>query len=81
MEKFVLYMDDTGFNAHEKTSKVLQQEKGSFVGLLVSKEQEAWLECVIADLCDNLRRRFNADEFHFTDLYFRKKPFENIQFE
>ena len=81
MEKFVLYMDDTGFNAHEKASKTLQQEEGTFVGVLVSKEQEAWLDMLIGDLCDNLRKKFNTTEFHFTDLYFRKKPFENIQFD
>lgn len=81
MEKFVLYMDDTGFNAHEKASETLQKEEGTFVGFLVSKEQEVWLDMLIGDLCDNLRKKYGTTEFHFTDLYFRKKPFENIQFD
>ena len=80
MQEFILYIDDTSFNQKEKNSPVLQQEQVTYAGILINKELELHLNNILNGLCNVLNQNYGVNEFHFTEIYNRKKPFENIQF-
>ena len=79
--EYVLYVDDTGFNANKKNSKVLQSEIVTYAGVLVNKELEPHLTTIMQNLCSLLKQRYSTTEFHFTDIYNRREPYQNIQFD
>lgn len=66
--EYVLYVDDTGFNANQKNSKVLQSEIVTYAGVLVNKELELHLTTIMQNLCSLLKQRYSTTEFHFTDI-------------
>lgn len=78
-KKFTLYLDDTGFNAFEKKSDVLQKELATYAGVLIPNDLIPILEGHMNTLCGLLKQRFGTEEFHFTEIYNRKKEFANIE--
>lgn len=81
MNNFILYLDDTGFNAHEKYSKALKNECGTYVGIIVPVEQVEGLQKIISGLGEILKNKYDVSEFHFTDIYngagkFKEMPAE-----
>lgn len=77
-KKFTLYLDDTGFNAFEKKSDVLQKELATYAGVLIPNDLIPILQSHMDELCRLLKLRFGTDEFHFTEIYNRKNNFANI---
>lgn len=76
MKKYNLYFDDTGFNAHEKQSERLKSEQGTYVGVIIPTESVEALTIVINGMSKLLKDKYGVDEFHFTDIYNSKKPFD-----
>lgn len=78
-QKFLLYIDDTGLNIKEKTSKILQNEIATHVGVLIQENAKDALVRILSELGKFLDLRYGSDEFHFTDIYNRKEPFDKIE--
>lgn len=81
MQEYILYVDDTGFNAKDKNSLILQDEQVTFAGVLIGKDRVSSLEKIMTQLGELLKGRYGTTEFHFTEIYNRKNNFKNIQFE
>jgi len=82
-KNFILYVDDTGFNAHEKVSDFLKNEKATSAGIIVREELVPTLEEILSDACKKLKESFGTEEFHFTEIYNRDKKgsYKDIDFE
>ena len=81
MKNYVLYVDDTGFNANQKNSSVLKQEHGSCAGVLVPKDIETDLILTMIGLNSFLNKCYGTSEFHFTDIYNRNGNFKSIKID
>lgn len=78
--EYLLFVDDTNFNKNKK-SNILNNEIVSMAGCLISTNE---IENVVGDLnfhLDDLKELYGADEFHFTDIYNRKKAFKGIDLD
>ncbi|MBR6778705.1 MAG: DUF3800 domain-containing protein [Clostridia bacterium] len=80
-KKFVIAIDDTGFNASQKVSKALQKEKVTYAGVIIPKPIVGELVSVLTQLGEELKKRHGVDEFHFKAIYNREKEFKNIQID
>jgi len=81
MNKFTLYLDDTGFNADARYSQTLKDESVSYAGVLVDRELEPYLNNIVSELGKTLKQRYDTSEFHFSHIYNHKGDFENIQLD
>ena len=81
MAEFILYVDDTSFNSGDKKSQTLQDEVVTYAGVLINKGLEIPLSNLMSGLGKELNIRYGTTEFHFTDIYNRKPPFQEIKFE
>lgn len=74
---YVLYVDDTAF-IKQGNSKVLDDEIVTIVGCLVAEPNVEALKGEVEKLLKDLKKKYNASEFHFTDIFNRKNGFENL---
>ena len=75
--KYYLFIDDTNFEKNKKSS-VLNSEKISMVGFLLPEDKFMPVAYDLRDSLEELKTEYNADEFHFTDIYNRKHDFQGI---
>lgn len=75
--KYYLFIDDTNFEKNKK-SNVLNSEKISMVGFLLPEDKFMPVAYDLRDSLEELKTEYNADEFHFTDIYNRKHDFQGI---
>lgn len=75
--KYYLFIDDTNFEKNKKSS-VLNSEKISMVGFLLPENKFMPVAYDLRDSLEELKTEYNADEFHFTDIYNRKHDFQGI---
>lgn len=75
--KYYLFIDDTNFEKNKKSS-VLNSEKISMVGFLLPEDKFMPVAYDLIDSLEELKTEYNADEFHFTDIYNRKHDFQGI---
>ena len=72
----VLVMDDTGFNADSTNSQVLKNEMETYACLILNPYQYEKLNSIMKGLCLELKKRYNTEEFHFTEMYNQKNNFK-----
>lgn len=80
-DKFLLVIDDTGFQANSKRSQLLQSEKTCFCGLLIQENYIDSLNELLSNMSKALNSKFGESEFHFTAIYNRQDGFKDIELE
>ncbi len=75
---YFLYVDDTAFQKTGK-SNTLQDEIVSMVGALVAVPNILMLNDEIVKIKQDLKNKYDKNEFHFTDMFNRTNGFEKLE--
>lgn len=75
---YFLYVDDTAFQKTGK-SNTLQDEIVSMVGALVAVPNILMLNDEIVKIKQDLKNKYEKNEFHFTDMFNRTNGFEKLE--
>lgn len=79
--KYVLLIDDTGFNHDDSQDEFVRQEKNTFCALLVPEEKFQRISDNMKMLCDVLNTKYAQSEFHFCEMYSKTGSFKNMKDE
>lgn len=73
-----VYIDDSGTPGYVSNSKYDTVDRKTWVGLILNPDERIEANLQMKEHIDKLKLRFNANEFHFTDIYSGRKGFEGV---
>lgn len=75
-----IYIDDTGTPEKSK-SKYDPGNWKTWVAMILTEDEQAELVTIVGELQKNLKQKYNAEEFHFTNIFSAKKEFKKVNTE
>jgi len=76
-----VYIDDSGTPGNISKSKYDALDKKTWVGLILNPEERIEAHFQMLGCIDELKSIFNANEFHFTDIYSGTREFKGVDLE
>jgi hypothetical protein len=76
-----VYIDDTGTSGLQSKSKFDSPDSKSWFALILNDKQKEYCDVQMKDCLDILKERYNAKEFHFSDIYAGRKEFKEVDYD
>ncbi|HFE9685126.1 TPA: DUF3800 domain-containing protein [Clostridium perfringens] len=78
MEKFFVYIDDSGSPGQAPANKFLVPDTKIWAGVILSLEDKEFIDTIIESAKIKLQEKLQFSEFHFTDIYSGRNDFKGV---
>lgn len=75
-----IFIDDTGTSGLQSKSEFDSTDSKSWFALILTNEQKEYCNIQMKDCLDILKKKYKANEFHFSDIYAGRGAFKDISF-